>query len=1052
MSFESEEMLDVFVQESSEHLDSLEPDLLKLEKSSTDKELVNRIFRGVHSIKGTSGFFGLNNISSLAHVMESVISKIREGELEVNAKIVDTLLSGADKLRILVNDAVNSEGIDIGKEREAVEKLIGEKQKGSAGLFKEALEMNIDLPENLRIFKATAEMLQESISNGHLFYVITVNLKRDVHEKNRKLVDFFSYISSFGEYLDSNTDIAEIDGLENPIEADIDCKVLFSSTMDTELIQMAWDIAIEQIEKIPEKTIKNWKAHLERIGNKKEDKNGSDNIRDLVSLAKAEQKFNQAKRKATRFLDKKTRAMFQTKGINAVNFAFSLGEHATHKPDETIRIAVPLLDDLMNLAGEMVLARNQLMRVLSKLDMPKSGLGGVMQKIRSVTSMMQEKVMQTRLQPIGNLFEKFNRVVRDLSSKLGKEVEFKTFGIGVEIDKSIVQMLSDPLTHMIRNCVDHGIEFPEARLEKGKPRTGTIKLMASHVGSQVQISVWDDGKGMDPLSIKNKAIEKGLITPEEANLLNDQLAFQLVFTPGFSTASEVTEISGRGIGMDVVRANIERLGGNVELDSVKGKYTYVTMRLPLTLAIIPAMIAASRNRCFAVPQIHLEEIVKISKINKIQAVRGCPILRLRDKMLPLVDLATLLDMEGTDKRASGESVEQLDEVKPEAVKRSNLSTLSLKQEGYILVLKADQERYGLIVDELFDVEEVVVKPLSDYFHDSKCYSGTTILGDGKIAMILDPNCIAHAASMEFSEFKDEGKLQAVKNSINCVIEHQPILLFKSGPEEVFAINISMIDRIEKINTTEIEHFGEKEFMTHREASMRLIRLHDYIEVTPLDSKAEKLFVIIPKFVRKPMGILVSEIVDIVQSDLKLDEETIKAKGILGSTLINETMTLFIDVYGLFETVDPVMYDWKRTSSIMKGKRLLFAEDTEFFRIVVAKYLREFGAEVDVAQNGQEAWQLLQENDYDLVLTDVEMPIMNGYELARKIKSYERFKDKPVIALTTLCTEKNRVKGEKAGMDSFQSKLNKESLRDEIERLLGPAIEIRGINCTRNFSN
>ena len=272
MSFESEEMLDVFVQESSEHLDSLEPDLLKLEKSSTDKELVNRIFRGVHSIKGTSGFFGLNNISSLAHVMESVISKIREGELEVNAKIVDTLLSGADKLRILVNDAVNSEGIDIGKEREAVEKLIGEKQKGSAGLFKEALEMNIDLPENLRIFKATAEMLQESISNGHLFYVITVNLKRDVHEKNRKLVDFFSYISSFGEYLDSNTDIAEIDGLENPIEADIDCKVLFSSTMDTELIQMAWDIAIEQIEKIPEKTIKNWKAHLERIGNKKEDK------------------------------------------------------------------------------------------------------------------------------------------------------------------------------------------------------------------------------------------------------------------------------------------------------------------------------------------------------------------------------------------------------------------------------------------------------------------------------------------------------------------------------------------------------------------------------------------------------------------------------------------------------------------------------------------------------------------------------------------------------------------------------------------------------------
>ncbi len=651
-------------------------------------------------------------------------------------------------------------------------------------------------------------------------------------------------------------------------------------------------------------------------------------------------------------------------------------------------------------------------------DMP--GIGTSMGNVDTVTTELQENIMRTRMQTLGTVFGKFPRVIRELCRKTGKEIEVEIEGSEVELDKSIIEALGDPMTHLLRNAADHGIEPPDERERAGKPRTGRLRIAAFHEGGQVNILIEDDGRGIDVEKVKAKAVERGLITPQQAQAMDDREAVMLIFAPGFSTAEKVTDVSGRGVGMDVVRNNVESLGGQIEVESRPGQGTTVVLKLPLTLAIIPSLVVTVGGRRYAVPQVSLEELVRLragDPTRRLEQVHGAEVMRLRGRLLPIVRLREQLGMEAPTAEAEGEGEKQ------KAVQ--------------VLVLKVGPHRYGLVVDEVLDSEEIVVKPLPVYLKDSRCYAGATIMGDGRVAMILDVSGIAEKAGLRFGEAEAGPTAQEERQARLEQTETQSLLLFRNHPDQVFAINLGLVARIERISREEIDRVGGVEYLRYPDRSLRLVRLHEYLPVNAPEREPEALYVIVPKLVRHTMGIVATDFEDVIRAKVDVDQETLRGPGILGSAVIDGRMVIFLDIYGLFELADPELFGGEAgTTELLTGRKVLLAEDTPFFREVVRRYLEGFGASVDVANDGEEAWQLLQGRSYDLLVTDIEMPGMNGYELTRRIRQDAKLRSLPVIALTALGDNpKARAEGEAAGVDGWETKLDREALGTAIRNVL-----------------
>jgi len=1009
------ELTDLFVQEAKEHLESLEPDLLSLEGQANNSDVINRIFRSVHSIKGTSGFVGLSNITRLSHAMENLMSLVREGALTPNRPMIDALLGGFDKLRTMVENVAESGSVSIQAETERLEAII-HAPAGETGISAhQSVQPKGEVPEMLRDFSMlNVGLFREAIRMGRRFYLARVYMEKDVKECNKTPLDFFKAIESVGEFLDSHIDYSSIEGLDGSLEQDLLCLFLCSTVLEGDLLAAALEIPEFQIFQMDDKPIREWldmQPSAEPVAIPVSAPVTAIPVPTSVAVPQSVPEPSPV------YHEPIPSAQSHPASLPAVvHPEASAPVHVTpekktlrQKSDDTIRVSVSLLDDLMNLAGEMVLGRNQLLRMAAQSAAQAEGMSSVLQNISIITSELQEKVMRTRLQPLGSLFGKFNRIIRDLAHQLGKEIDLKTTGEEVELDKSILEALSDPLTHLIRNCADHGIETPAERESHGKPRMGTVRILASHVGGQVLIQIVDDGHGIDPAKLKRKALEKNLIHQDEADKMTDRQALNLIFLPGFSTAAVISDVSGRGVGMDVVKTNIEKLGGSVDIQSEVGKGTTMSLRLPLTLAIVPAMIIGVHGRRFAVPQVNLEEVVSLSGEHHIESVRGSAVLRLRGRLLPLLDLREILQI-------------------PPVQESEDLVRC-------VLVLKADQDTFGLIVDELLDNEEIVVKPLSSYLQDAGCYSGATIMGDGRVALILDTTGIAAMGQLNFTEIQKSAKSE--EDALVPNAESQSILLFKHSEKEIFALNLSMVSRIEKIKTSDVEHVGSKEYLKYRSSSLQLIRLHNYMAVSAPGPDPENLYVIVPKLVKKPMGIIATQVVDAVQAAVELDEETIQGVGIIGSAVLNSHLTLFLDIYSLFEAVDPVTYG-ASTESVAAGlrsKKILLAEDTPFFRAVELQYLKEIVGEVDLAANGLEAWDKLNKNTYDLLLTDVEMPGMNGFELTRKVRESEKLRNLPVVALTALSADRYIQIGREAGVDAYETKLDKPRLLATLTRIL-----------------
>jgi two-component system, chemotaxis family, sensor kinase CheA len=665
----------------------------------------------------------------------------------------------------------------------------------------------------------------------------------------------------------------------------------------------------------------------------------------------------------------------------------------------------------------LVLGRNQLMQTINAND--KVGLDSVAARLDQVTTELQEAIMRTRMQPIGAIFNRFPRVARDLSSKLGKQCDIVMDGKEVEVDKTILEAIGDPLTHLVRNSIDHGVEKPEVRTAAGKKAKGTVVLRAYHQAGKVRIDVADDGAGIEATRLRRKAVEKGVITAEQASRMGDRETVRLIFHPGFSTAEKITDVSGRGVGMDVVRTNIEKLGGTVDVESVPTKGTTIQITLPLTLAIIPSLIVGAGDECFVVPQVNVLELVRVRAgevSEQITKVKDAEVVRLRGELLPIVRIDDVLKLPKVERTTTGPRPMSL------------------------VVIETGHRRYGLVVDKIVDSEEIVVKPLGRHIKGCTCLAGATILGDGNVALILDAAGIAAQANLATSQEQvAQEEVDDRVHNAHANTDAQDLLLFSTTPLDRFAIPMSLVSRIERVQTNNIKVVGGRRLLQYRGSSLPLVRLEDHVKTRPM-TEAERYYVVVFRAAGREVGLLVAELDDIRQLALDIDSTTFRERGISGGFVLNETTMRLVDTVELARMAHPEWFEKIVAPTLEDDETpltILIAEDSSFFRNQLTKFFEDQGFDVVGCEDGQLAWDYLtgEPHDIKLVITDIEMPNMNGFELCRHIKQHEELGKLPVIALTSLTSEADVKRGSDAGMDDYQVKLDREQIMLVVNRLL-----------------
>ncbi len=1059
MIIEDEETLQMYVEESREHLADIENDILAIEEcgENIDEELVNKVFRAAHSIKGGAGFMGLNNIKELSHKMENVLGMIRDGKLTPNAEITNILLEASDVLREMINDVQNSNDVDISQHVEALNTITESTTPAKEEEPEKVETAEAPGPAETEtkkefLFDIEPEKVNKAIQKGNFIYIVNCDLISDVEQKGKTLNEFLSGINDCGQILDCYVDTDSAGTLENFLPANsFPLKVLFASIIEPDLITTVFDIDDDKLTTIKDE------SELASLLEKPETTE-ADTKPERVEKETPQPEPEAVEKKE---VEKKPEEAKKPKPSPAKT------KQAEPKPiaqETSLRVHVQLLDSLMNLAGELVLSRNQLIQAVGSGDQHQ--LEVISQRIDMITSDLQEAIMLTRMQPVANIFNKFPRVVRDLARKLGKEVELQLEGKDVELDKTIIEAISDPLTHLVRNAVDHGIESPEERVRTGKDPKGTVILRAYHEAGQVNIEIADDGKGLDPDILADKAVAKGLISEEQAKVMSDKEKVNLIFYPGFSTAEKVTDVSGRGVGMDVVKTNLDKLGGEVELESTPGVGTTIKIKLPLTLTIIPSLLVSTCGDKYAIPQINIEELLRIASSqvkDRIEKVGNAEVVRLRGQLLPLVRLADALDIDRVyfdrrngqpkpdrrksiadrrsktspyfydDEKDSSNNPAEVQEERRSGIDRRYHASSAVN----IVVVSAGPLKYGLVVDELHDSEEIVVKPLGKHIKKCRGYIGATILGDGRVALILDIPNIAKMTNLTSVDASDRAR-EVSRAAARASEDIQSIVIFRNAEDEQFAIPLGLVQRIERVKRSEIETIGNRKTIQYRGRNLPLVGIEEVVDVKPL-ADSEDLEIIVFQIANREVGLLATGPIDVLDVAIEIDTDTLKQQGILGSAIINGQTTLMLDIYGLVKALYPSWFEEMKTVEVDEGKSvtILLAEDSDFFRAHVKKFLEDEGYKVIEAEDGLIAWNILQERseEIDLIVTDIEMPNMNGFELTEKVKNDERYSHLPVIALTTLADDESIEKGKAAGVNDYQIKLDKEKLIQSVYETL-----------------
>lgn len=971
----NQDVLNDLVLESREHLSVIEPDLLTLEKqgAQTNTDLINRVFRAIHSIKGGFAFFGFENVTKISHAMETLLSKIRAGQITITTPMMEALFAGIDKLRVLIDDLQRSEMITIENEVMSINLYLNIEPEALKKPEKKDSPIKIEEKENTVSasppqpavsefkddhYKPSPEELKALCAAGKKIFKLHLKGKADFLSKKISPAQFEETLLPFVEILYKPSYFDK----KKKIAPEKDYPFVVASILEKDLLASAFNLSEDKIELIYQAPVT--------------PKTLSEPVKEPVAepVIDKQEKINKVQEGPVMPVIQENKESSVT---DQPHLPPSSGAGVVTTPSilqsasDSLRVRVALLNNLVNLAGELVLNRNQLLQasdnrlfdllnnqkntreldghlsrireriVDSKVSTSKEMLrdfldgelgfikqnidaqmnirlseipriSGLIQSINKITSEIQESIMNTRLQPISNVFSKFPRLVRDLSKSISKDIELSVSGQDVELDKSIIELLSDPLTHLVRNSVDHGVETPEIREKNGKKRQGTIFLNAYHEGGKVIIEVKDDGSGINVEKVKAKAIQTGLVKQEDADAMTEKQIQQLIFLPGFSTATVVTNISGRGVGMDVVKSNIEKLGGIIEIYSYPGKGTRFLLKLPLTLAIISSLIVSTEGRKFAIPQVGVEELVRIRAqelTQKIERVQNAEVLRLREKLLPLIRLSDVLGMKTTfldpengerkedrrrrwsDRRGIKSSATEAERRALEKERRNNL-TNAVK----VVILKAGKGNFGLVVEDVYDNEEIVVKPLSSYLKTTKCYAGAAIMGDGKVAMILDPMGISQFMDLKF-EHLDK---QAEDEKTLTVAEEKEYLVFDLGASDKIAMPLNRLNRIEKVNTSDLKTIGDHQYFVQGESTIKVVRLDHRIRLQPFVPEGKNSYLLIPKGLKNQVGILVSHIFDTIKTSKTIDSSNIRLEGIAGTLMDSNELLLVLDLDMFFQ--------------------------------------------------------------------------------------------------------------------------------------------------------
>ena len=886
---QDEEVIQEFLIESAENLARLDQEFVELEKRPGDRELLSSIFRTIHTIKGTCGFFQFGVLEAIAHWAENLLSQLREGEKELTPELTTLLLEAVDAIKQILSEleVSGTEGEETyGELRKRLEAAC---EKGTSG-----------------------SGLSEKPQEGEVLKV------EDPAAGLNKTP------SPAGQTAVTGKDVPPGDSSPKP------------SLPDTETVSDKEDAGPVGGRAPPRRSI----------------------------------------------------------------------------ADSTIRVDVDLLDKLMNLAGELVLSRNQVLQFAALQE--DANILATSQRLNLITTELQAAVMKTRMQPIGVVWNKFPRVVRDLGQASGKQIALQMEGEETELDKTIIEAIKDPLTHIVRNSCDHGIEAPAERAAKGKPAQGTLILRAYHEGGQVNIEILDDGAGIDPGVIKEKALEKGVITTDQAQRMGEREILNLVFAAGFSTAAKVTKVSGRGVGMDVVKTHIEKIGGSIDLQSQVGRRTNIRIKIPLTLAIIPALIVSVGNEKFAIPQVNLLELVLVRleesvSQTAIEWIHGAPVYRLRGKLLPLIYLNKLLASEESEEASADKADRALN----------------------IVVSQADDRMFGLVVDEVHDTQEIVVKPLSELLKGTNCYAGATIMGDGNVALILDVVGLVQLGCV-VNETRGH-EIAANDQQTDTGVERQSLLLFRSGTSRL-AVPLALVGRLEQFSRSEIEHAGDRDVVQYRGQILVLISVARQLGLSPAAESADDdpLQVIVFNDGSRRVGLVVDEILDIVDETVTIRSQR-KQPGVLGSIVVGGFVTDFIDLHYLIRDLEQEWFSGA-AGQAETGGRILIADGSHFSRHLVRNYLEMAGYRVLEAANSQEALERLRQERVDVLLSRLDLPGDGPFELLRRLRLEPEWRGMPAVGLASGPEEMEQRGDREFEFDDYQMRFDKDATLNSISRL------------------
>ncbi len=1074
---EDNETLQAFLGEAREHIEGVEDDLLAMEMagSAVEPELVNKLFRSVHTVKGGAGFLGLEKIRILSHAMENVLGAVRNRELVPDSIVCTALLEAADMLRTLLGAVLESNAAEISGVIAALEGLrgrsgvapakkpaqaeAGQGAEGEAPLRAVAHGVATSGPaagdEFRRLygdwsthFRLSGDQVVAALPAGHDLYVLSFDLLKVATSLRQEPQKVLRDIAETGKVLDSTTateGMVAVDAQEGGRSLPV--KVLLATVLEEDLLLAATGLEANQVHCL---------FSSQAVFDGQPGSEGREAALDVFDRHETSPQSGAEERAAP------ARSLIcREDGRTGAG---------TGMVEGSLRVSVRVLDTLMSLAGELVLTRNQLLQSAA-LKNPQE-IEAAVKRLNMVTSELQEAILATRMQPVGRVFGRFKRVVRDLAASLGKRVNLVIEGEEVELDKTIIEAIGDPLLHLVRNGIDHGIEEAGQRLAAGKPPEGSLFLMAYHEEGQVVLAVEDDGRGVDPRAVRDKAARQGLYSEAQLAAMSDKELVKLIFLPGFSTAAEVTDLSGRGVGMDVVATNFGRLGGIVNIDSERGRGTRVTIKLPLTLAIVPCLIVTAGAERYAIPQVNVAELVRVPAEQvkeRIETISGAPVMRRRGALLPLVRLRDVLeigekplvnpltgflreerrsrvaDRRGTARDELGRVLAA--EGEPLAAEQRQLADrrLSPASACNIVVLNAGELQYGLVVDQLLDAEEIVVKPLGSHLQKCEVYSGAAVQGDGRIALILDAAGISVRGRLAGLPEQVEARLAAeAAGQADRYKDMQTLLLVANDPSEPLALPLALVLRVEKVAVSALRTTGGRLTLNYRGGSLPVFGLEEVAAVRARNPEASHCHVVIFSFAGREVGLAVDRIVDIVESAAVIDEVTLKQVGVLGSFVHAGETTLLVDLYGLVAALVPEWLERPPAAAAREAGspasastgNVLVVEDSRFFLNQVSGFLEEAGFVAFRAEGGQQALDILEQEPIDLVLTDIEMPGIDGLELSRRIRADQRWRALPVIALTSVAGEEAERQGREAGIDAYLIKMDREQIIATLRGYLG----------------